>query len=137
MDHERKDVKHASPSLQGSHTPRGTNIWMGTSETSPDIEPPQQKRAKREAEVKELEEGELRGSSEEEEEEDAEKNTPCTKSCDDTKSLCDGTNTIKEDLGDGVNIHVDGGINKASDSSRDLHVNESAADSTDDKTVLR
>ncbi|KAF3690647.1 Box C/D snoRNA protein 1 Zinc finger HIT domain-containing protein 6 [Channa argus] len=62
VDHERK---HISPSLQGSHTPRGTNIWMGTSETSPEIEPPQQKRAKREAEEKELEEGELRDSSEE------------------------------------------------------------------------
>nr|XP_020458533.1 box C/D snoRNA protein 1 isoform X2 [Monopterus albus] len=106
-----KDVTQVSPSLQRSHTPRGTSIWMGVPETSPETDPPLEKRAKREAGEEELEEGEIMDSSEEEEtqEEKSEENTPCNKSSGETRDLSD-MEVIKDELGDSVDINVDDGI---------------------------
>ncbi|KAL7396933.1 hypothetical protein ABVT39_013918 [Epinephelus coioides] len=88
VEQEKQDVIQVSPSLQGACTPRGTNIWTGTPETSPETEPPQMKRAKREGGKEEVEEGEIIDSSDEEEEQEgnAEDSTPCSKSCDGAKS---------------------------------------------------
>lgn len=124
VDQEKEDVKRVSPSLQGFRTPGGTNIWMGTSETSSETEQPQEKRAKREAGEEELEEGELMDSSEEEKEEEegnGEDNTQCNKSCDHARGLADDIEEVKYEPGD---INVDGGIKKHSDSSRDQCINE-------------
>ncbi|XP_049444709.1 box C/D snoRNA protein 1 [Epinephelus fuscoguttatus] len=88
VEQEKQDVIQVSPSLQGARTPRETNIWTGTPETSPETEPPQMKRAKREGGKEEVEEGEIIDSSDEEEEQEgnAEDSTPCSKSCDGAKS---------------------------------------------------
>lgn len=127
VDQEKDGVKHVLPSPQGSDTTGGTNIWMGTSETSSEIEQPQEKRAKREAGEEELEEGELMDSSEEEKEEEegkGEDNTPCEKSCDHARRPADDVEVMKSKLGDTVDMNVHDSIYKQSDSSQDQYINE-------------
>ncbi|XP_022593835.1 box C/D snoRNA protein 1 [Seriola dumerili] len=127
VDRKKEDLTQVTPSLQGSRTTGRTNIWTETPETSPETEPPQEKRAKRESVEEELEEGEIVDSSEEDKEDEegkAEENTPCDNGCGDTKSLANDVKVIKAELGVTVDINVDGGINKHSDSSRDQCVNE-------------
>ncbi|XP_070765488.1 box C/D snoRNA protein 1 [Enoplosus armatus] len=90
VDQEKEDVTRVSPSPQGACTPGGAIIWTGTPETSPETEPPHEKRAKREAQEEEPEEGEIMDSSDEEEEEEEEGNAeeinPFAKSCDGAKN---------------------------------------------------
>ena len=106
VDQQKEDVTQVSPSLQGSRTTGGTTIWTGTQETSPETEPPQEKRAKRELGEVEQEEGEIVDSSEEDEEEEeegnAEENSPCDNSCGNAKSPANDMQVIKDVLGDGV-----------------------------------
>ncbi|KAM8745644.1 box C/D snoRNA protein 1 [Acanthopagrus schlegelii] len=87
VDHKREEVTQVSPSQKGACTPGETNIWTGTPETSPETEPPQEKRAKREVGQEEPEEGEIVDSGDEEEEEgNAGVDTLCVKSSDGAKS---------------------------------------------------
>ena len=87
VDHKREEVTQVSPSQKGACTPGETNIWTGTPETSPETEPPQEKRAKREVGQEEPEEGEIVDSGDEEEEEgNAGVVTSCVKSSDGAKS---------------------------------------------------
>ncbi|XP_029284808.1 box C/D snoRNA protein 1 isoform X1 [Cottoperca gobio] len=122
VDREKESVIQVSPSLQGACTPRGSNIWTGTPETSPETEPPQVKRAKREAGKKDIEEGEILDSSDEEEEEkrNAEASTPCGKSRDGSKSPANDMEVIK----DSVDVTVDDGLIKLGDRRRDPCINE-------------
>ncbi|XP_071342517.1 box C/D snoRNA protein 1 [Trachinotus anak] len=122
VDQEKKDVTQVAPPLQGSCTTGGTNIWTETPETSPETEPPQEKRAKRESGEEELEEGEIVDSGDEDKEDEegnAEENTPCENGCSEAKSPANDMQLIKDELGVSVDINVDGGIHKHSDSSRD------------------
>ncbi|KAM3619148.1 uncharacterized protein V6R79_003733 [Siganus canaliculatus] len=69
-EEEERDVTPVSPPPhRGAGTPAGTNICTGTPETSPEAEPPQRKRPKRE-EGEEVEEGEVTASSDEETQEE-------------------------------------------------------------------
>ncbi|XP_054458823.1 box C/D snoRNA protein 1 [Anoplopoma fimbria] len=114
MDQQKEGVIQVSPSLRGARNPGGTNIWAGTSKTSPETEGPQVKRAKREEVKGDLEEGEITESSDEEEEEEgknAEENTPCGKSCDGDKSPANDMEVIKDKLKDSVDVNVEEGIN--------------------------
>lgn len=65
---KEEDAIQVSQSLQLTRSSGKTNIWTGTRETSPESEPPDEKRAKREGD-REPEEGELTDGSDEEEEE--------------------------------------------------------------------
>ncbi|XP_074491084.1 box C/D snoRNA protein 1 isoform X1 [Sebastes fasciatus] len=119
VDQEKKDAIQVSPSLQGACTPGGANIWTRTPETSPETEPPQVKRAKREAGEEELEEGEIMDSNDEEEEDEGNPEE-CVKSCDGATSPANDVGVIKDKPADSVDVNVDDdGINKHSDSSRD------------------
>lgn len=112
-DREEEDVIRVSPS----------NIWTETPDTSPETEAPQVKRAKREAGNEDVEEGEIPDSSDEEKEEEEgqiEDNTPCGRSCDNAKSPANNMEMIN----DSEDLNVNDGINKHSDSSRDLCINE-------------
>ena len=112
-DREEEDVIRVSPS----------NIWTETPDTSPETEAPQVKRAKREAGNEDVEEGEIPDSSDEEKEEEEgkiEDNTPCGRSCDNAKSPANNMDMIN----DSEDLNVNDGINKHSDSSRDLFINE-------------
>nr|XP_020489360.2 box C/D snoRNA protein 1 [Labrus bergylta] len=82
---DKEDVTKVSPSKEGTHNPAGTNIWTETPETSPEAEPPKQKRAKRELSEEKLEEGEIMDSNDEEER-NADEKTPCDVSCNGDKS---------------------------------------------------
>ncbi|XP_044217618.1 box C/D snoRNA protein 1 [Thunnus albacares] len=136
VDQVEEDLTQVSPS--GSHIPERTNIWMGTSETSPETEPPLEKRAKKEAGNGELEEGEIIDSGdEEEEEENIEENTPCNKSCYSAKSPANDTDFTKDELADSVDKVVDDGINKHRDSSRDQCVNKDITGTIDDNRAAR
>ncbi|XP_035810977.2 box C/D snoRNA protein 1 [Amphiprion ocellaris] len=96
MDKEKEVETQVAPSPQGSCTPAGSNIW--TQETTPEIESPKEKRAKREAGEEEQEEGEIIDSSDEEEEDgNADVNTSCNRSCDDPKSPANGLEVIKDE----------------------------------------
>uniref|UniRef100_A0A8C2XUL4 Box C/D snoRNA protein 1 n=2 Tax=Cyclopterus lumpus TaxID=8103 RepID=A0A8C2XUL4_CYCLU len=102
VDQDEEGVIQVSPSLQGACNPGGTNIWAGTPETSPKTQRPHVKRAKSEAGKGDLEEGEIMDSSDEEEEGNAEENSPCGKSCDmevNKDELKDSASTVE----DGVN----------------------------------
>ncbi|XP_040896161.1 box C/D snoRNA protein 1 [Toxotes jaculatrix] len=137
VDQEKEEVTQVSPSVQGSRTTGGTSIWTGTPETSPETEPPQEKRAKREP--AEIEEGEIVDSSGEDKEEgegNAEENTRCDKSCGHAKSPANDMQVVKYERGHSVDINVDDGINKHSDSSRDQCINEGVAGSTDDNSAV-
>ncbi|XP_070688674.1 box C/D snoRNA protein 1 [Pempheris klunzingeri] len=122
VDQEKRDVTQVTPSFHGACTPGGTNIWTGIPGTSPETGPPQEKRAKREVGVEELEEGEIMDSSDEEKEDkgNAEENTPCGMSCRGAKSPTHDM-MIKNEAADSVN--VDDGINKHSDSKGDHSLN--------------
>lgn len=138
MDQEKEDVKQVSTSLQRCHTPGGINIWMGTSETSSEIDKPQEKMAKREAEEEDLEEGELTDSSEEEKEEEEENgkdHIPCNRSCEHGRSPANDMKVMKDELGDTVDMNVDG-INKRSDSSRDQCIKENIIGFTDGTSAV-
>lgn len=102
-------MTQVSPSVQGP--PTGTNIWTGTPETSPEAEPPKQKRAKRESGDEELEEGEIRESSDEEEEEDNEEKESCVGA----KSCANDIEGIKDASVDTVGTIVDDRTAKRSD----------------------
>lgn len=125
-----KDVKQVSTSLQGSQTQGGVGIWMGTSETRSEIDKPQQKKAKRKAE--ELEEGELTDSSEEENDKHI---TPDDKSCDHARSSATDTEVMTDELGDVVDINVDEGLIKRSDSSKDECIKENVIAFADDTSA--
>ncbi|XP_069009205.1 box C/D snoRNA protein 1 [Embiotoca jacksoni] len=139
LDQKKEVVTQVSPPPRESCTPGGTNIWMRTRETIPETEPRQEKKAKRGAVEEEPEEGEIMDSNDdddEEEEEDgnAEKSTPCDKSCDDTnmeviKDERAAEPAVLDNVGDAVNKHID--------SSRDQCVSEDVAASTDDTTAAR
>ncbi|XP_022070658.2 box C/D snoRNA protein 1 [Acanthochromis polyacanthus] len=74
----------------------GSNIW--TQETTPETQPPKEKRAKREAGEEEQEEGEIIDSSDEEEEDgNVDVNTSCHRSCDDPKSPANDLEVIKDE----------------------------------------
>lgn len=138
VDQEKEDVTQVTPSLQGACTPGATNIWTGTPETRPETEPPQEKRAKREAGVEELEEGEITDSSDEEKEEEeeegnSEENIPISKSCVGAKSPANDM-MVKGEPAECV--IVDDGINKHSDRSRDQCLKTSLG-STDDSSASR
>ncbi|XP_010729260.1 box C/D snoRNA protein 1 [Larimichthys crocea] len=78
VDQKMKVVTQVSSSLQEACTHEATDIWTGTSETSPETEPPKEKKAKRETGEEEPEEGEIVDSSDEgEEKESADENTSC------------------------------------------------------------
>ncbi|TDH08851.1 hypothetical protein EPR50_G00101760 [Perca flavescens] len=127
VDREKDDVIQVSPSLQGACTPGGTNIWIGTPETRPKTEPPQVKWAKMEARKGEIEEGEIIDSSDEEKEKEegnTEDNNPCGKSCESAKSPANDMEVIKDEPADSVDVNVDDGFNKHSDSSRGQCINE-------------
>lgn len=133
VDREKDDVIQVSPSLQGACTPGGTNIWTGTPETRPKTEPLLVKWAKMEAGKGEIEEGEIIDSSDEEKEEEegnTEDNTPCGKSFDSAKSLANDMEVIKDEPADSVDVNVDDGLNKHSDSSRAQCINEDISGST-------
>ncbi|XP_042340168.1 box C/D snoRNA protein 1 [Plectropomus leopardus] len=133
---KKEEVNQVSPSLQGACTPRGTNIWTGTPETSPETELPQVKRARREAGEEEVEEGEIIDSSEEEEKErNAEENTSFSYSCDGAKRPASDMEAIKDKPADSVGVNVNDDINKHSDSSRDQSINENISGSADDNEL--
>ncbi|KAG7242318.1 hypothetical protein INR49_023994, partial [Caranx melampygus] len=137
-DREREDLTQVTPSLQGSRTTGGTNIWTETPETGPETEPPQEKRAKRESAEKELEEGELVDSSEEDKEDEegkAEDNTPYDNGCGDAKGPANDLQVMEDKPGARVDDNVNGGINKESDSGRDQCVNEDITGPTDDNSA--
>lgn len=96
-----EDVTQVSPSLQGACTPGGNNIWTATPETSAETEPPQEKRAKREAGEEEPEEGEIMDSSDEEKEKEEEGNpeviTPSGENCDGVKGPANEMEVIKDE----------------------------------------
>lgn len=102
VNQKKEDVAQASPSVQESCTPGGAYIWTATPETSPENEPPQEKRAKREAGEEEPEDGEIVDSSDEEEEDkgNTEENTSCVKSCDGAKSPANDMGVIKDEPAD-------------------------------------
>ncbi|GAA6221337.1 box C/D snoRNA protein 1 [Lates japonicus] len=134
VNQDKEDVTQVSPYCATG----GTNIWTGTPETSSGVEPPQEKRAKRESGEEEVEEGEILGSSEEDNEEEegnAEENTPCDNSCGAAKHPAHDVQVIKDELGDSVDINVDDGVSKPSDSSRDRSINEDITGSTDDNSA--
>ncbi|XP_026179242.1 box C/D snoRNA protein 1 [Mastacembelus armatus] len=133
---QEEDVTPVSPLLQRSHTPGG-NIWMRPAEISPETEPPQEKRAKREAGEEELEEGEIVDSNEEEEMEEegnAEGNTPCKK-CNDTRSPANDMEALTGELKDSADVNVRDSINKHSDSSRYQCINVNITASTDENSA--
>ncbi|XP_029003463.1 box C/D snoRNA protein 1 [Betta splendens] len=127
------DVKQVSTSLQGSHTPGGVNIWMGTSETRSEIDKPQQKGAKRKAEGEELEEGELTDSSEEENDKHV---TPDNKSCDQARSPATEPEVVKDEVGDDMDINVDEGVIRRSDGSTDQCIKENVIAFADDTSAV-
>uniref|UniRef100_UPI0037E808F6 box C/D snoRNA protein 1 n=1 Tax=Semicossyphus pulcher TaxID=241346 RepID=UPI0037E808F6 len=129
-DQEKDDVTRVPPSIQG------TNIWTGTKETSPEAEPPREKRAKREAGEEEMEEGEIADSSDEEEG-DAEGNSPCVKSRDGAESPAHDREAFKDGPADTMDTNVDDSMNKHSDSRRDLCINIESSFLTDDKSAAR
>ncbi|XP_008297806.1 box C/D snoRNA protein 1 [Stegastes partitus] len=93
MDQEKAVATQVSPSPQGSCTPAGSNFW--TQEATPETEPPQEKRAKREAGgEEEQEEGEIMDSSDEEDR-NANVNTSCPESCDGAGSPANDKEVIK------------------------------------------
>ncbi|CAK6971376.1 box C/D snoRNA protein 1 isoform X2 [Scomber scombrus] len=121
----------------GSRIPGGTDIWTGTSETSPETKPPQEKKAKKEAGKEELEEGELTDSSDEDEEEgNTVQNNPCNKGCDGAKSSADDMDFTEDELADSVDKVVDDSNNKHSDSSRDQCINKDITGSTDENRAV-
>ncbi|KAM7409789.1 hypothetical protein PAMA_001332 [Pampus argenteus] len=132
VDQEDDDLTRVSSS--GIHIPEGTNIC--TSETSPETEPPQEKKARKEAAGGELEDGEIIDSSDEEEEGNTEENTPCKKSCDRAKSPANDMDSTKDELAESVDKVVDG-INKHSDSSRDQCINKDITGAIDDNGGAR
>lgn len=139
VDREREDLTQVTPSLQGSCTTGGTNIWTETPETSPETEPPQEKRAKRDSE-NELEEGEIAGSSEEDEEDKVDeegetKDTPHDNGCGDAKGPANDLQVMEDELGARMEDNVNGSINKDSDSSRDQCANEDITGPSDDNSA--
>ncbi|XP_062280407.1 box C/D snoRNA protein 1 isoform X1 [Scomber scombrus] len=132
---EGMDLTQVSPS--GSRIPGGTDIWTGTSETSPETKPPQEKKAKKEAGKEELEEGELTDSSDEDEEEgNTVQNNPCNKGCDGAKSSADDMDFTEDELADSVDKVADDSNNKHSDSSRDQCINKDITGSTDENRAV-
>ncbi|XP_019953866.1 box C/D snoRNA protein 1 [Paralichthys olivaceus] len=123
VDHKKEDVTTVSPSPLGSRTTQGTHGCVGARETSPETEPPQEKRAKRESREQEVEEGEITDASEDEEEveDHAEENNLRDNSVGDAKSSTGDMQVITDEL-----------VDKYSDSSRDQCLNEAITGSTDD-----
>ncbi|XP_074524645.1 box C/D snoRNA protein 1 [Halichoeres trimaculatus] len=114
---EEDDVAQVSPSIQ--RPPTGTNIWTGTPETSPEAEPPKQKRAKRES-GDELEEGEIKDSSDEDEEEE--------ESCSGAKSCANDAEAIKDGQADTGDTNVDDSTAKQSDECVKMDFSASTVD---------
>ncbi|XP_071781749.1 box C/D snoRNA protein 1 [Centroberyx gerrardi] len=144
-----KKVTQVPPSPPRSCTPGGTSVWSGTQETSPEIEPPKEKRAKRETGKEELEEGEIIDSSDEEEEKEdeegnVEEETLVIKSYtggDGTKGHANVLTDMKateDELADSVgNDDDDAGVGKHSDSGRDQCINNHITGSADDNGTVR
>ncbi|XP_034530070.1 box C/D snoRNA protein 1 [Notolabrus celidotus] len=123
---EKEHVTQVSPSIQGAYNRTGTNIWTGTPETSPEAEPPKQKRAKRETGDDDMEEGEIMDSSDEEEENSVKK-----ESGDGAKRCVNDIRVIKDGTADSVDSNVDDSLAKHSDSSRDECVKMDVSASSD------
>lgn len=129
VERQREDLTQVTPSLQGSRTTGGTNIWTETPET---------REARRESAEKELEEGELVDSTEEDNEDEeakAEENTPCENGGSDAKGPVNDLEVMEDELGAGVDDNVNAGINKDGDSGRDQCVNEDITGPTDDNSA--
>lgn len=112
MYQKEEDVIQVPRSPQLACTAGGANIWTGTQESSPETEPPKEKRAKTKGGDEEPEEGEITDSSDEEEGEEHEGNTSCDKSpANDMEVIVDEPAVMA--------VNVNAGVNKHSDSSRD------------------
>lgn len=65
-DQEEEEVTEVPQPIQGSYTPEGAKIHTRAQDTTPEMEPPLQKKAKRGGADEEQEEGEIVDSSDEE-----------------------------------------------------------------------
>ncbi|XP_053286555.1 box C/D snoRNA protein 1 [Pleuronectes platessa] len=120
VDHKKEDVTRVSPSPLGSRTTQGAHGREGDWGTSPENEPPREKRARRESGEQEVEEGEITDSSDEEEEEEEEEDNAAETHLPDKSSTGD------------TQVITDERVDKYGDSSRDQCVNEDITGSTDD-----
>ncbi|CAJ1061084.1 box C/D snoRNA protein 1 [Xyrichtys novacula] len=121
VDQEKEGVIQASSSLPEVKTPKDTTTERGTPETSPESEPPKQKRAKRESGDEDLEEGEIMDSSDEEERE----------------SRSDADSSAKTEPAGSAVTDVDNGTTKHTDSSRDECANMDTSSSTNYESASR
>ena len=109
-----------SPSTLGTRSTQGAHGCAGGRGTSPEPEPPREKRARRESGEQEVEEGEITDSSDEEEDH-AEETNLRDKSFGEAKSSTGDTQVITDER-----------VDQCGDSSRDQCVNQDITGSTDD-----